>query len=322
MDRRRCLVALAGTGGICALDVFGLLRSAQAAPGSAAAEGLETATRCSWALGAAVDAALVELSTVQRVMSIYRPENELRRLNREGYLSDAHPLLLKVLGHAGAMSGRTDGAFDVTIQPLWDVHSRAKSGGRLPDRSAVSAAGEVVGFRSVEVAGGLTAAQYIARKSVSRREGRAATRWANCGSGCSRSRISSSTWPSGNANAVPDRALGDLISGMPNALEKHVRVLFQQVRSYRERLRELARNVYEEDRHLSPEEERQRERLRQDAILRAKLRPAGYTVVEVAAACLDDTTAVNANLDEIARHQAAGRSATTASAGEGALACR
>lgn len=47
-----------------------------------------------------------------------------------------------------------DGAFDVTIQPLWDVRSRAKSTGALPECSAVSAARELVDFRRLELADG------------------------------------------------------------------------------------------------------------------------------------------------------------------------
>ena len=39
---------------------------------------------------------------------------------------------------------------------------------------------------------------------------------------------------------------------------------------------------------------------RKDVILRAKLRNAGYQVVEITAASLDDRTVVNAKLDEIA----------------------
>ena len=69
------------------------------------------------------------------------------------------------------------------------------------------------------------------------------------------------TWPTEDADAVADRALDSLVSNMPTLLERHVRALFQQVRSYRERVRELARKEYEEDRELSIEEKRERERL-------------------------------------------------------------
>ncbi len=69
------------------------------------------------------------------------------------------------------------------------------------------------------------------------------------------------TWPAGDAEAVADRSLDNLVSNMPALLEKHVRVLFQQVRNYRSRVRELARKEYEEDKELTIEEKRERERL-------------------------------------------------------------
>lgn len=70
------------------------------------------------------------------------------------------------------------------------------------------------------------------------------------------------TWPGGDdADVVSDDRLEQLVTGMPTELEKHVRVLFQQVRSYRDRLRELARKVAEQDKDLTPEEDRERERL-------------------------------------------------------------
>ncbi len=68
-------------------------------------------------------------------------------------------------------------------------------------------------------------------------------------------------WPAEDADAVADRNLHGLVTNMPVLLERHVRALFQQVRSYRERVRELARKEYEEDRELSQEEKRERERL-------------------------------------------------------------
>ncbi|MGI5818748.1 MAG: DEAD/DEAH box helicase [Armatimonadota bacterium] len=70
------------------------------------------------------------------------------------------------------------------------------------------------------------------------------------------------TWPGGDeAEVVSDERLEQLVTNMPGELEKHVRALFEQVRSYRDRLRELARKVLDEDRDLTPEEERERQRL-------------------------------------------------------------
>lgn len=100
---------------------------------------------------AAVDAAFAELELVEDLMSIYRPESQLSRLNRDKVLHDPHPYLVEVLSAAHAMSRRSGGAFDVTVQPLWEVFQAAKSRGSLPNSAEVEAARQKVDWRRVEV---------------------------------------------------------------------------------------------------------------------------------------------------------------------------
>lgn len=76
------------------------------------------------AAGAAIDAALKEIERLEGILSLYRPDSALSRLNATGRL-DAPPLeLVEVLSHAQAMSRLSDGAFDVTVQPLWEAQGR------------------------------------------------------------------------------------------------------------------------------------------------------------------------------------------------------
>jgi thiamine biosynthesis lipoprotein len=99
----------------------------------------------------AIDAAFAGLDLVEDVMSLYRPDSQLCRLNREGVLDDPHPHLVTVLRRAGEISERTGGAFDVTVQPLWELHAaRAREGG-LPDAAAIERACRRVDWRRVEV---------------------------------------------------------------------------------------------------------------------------------------------------------------------------
>ncbi len=67
------------------------------------------------ALRAALDAVI----DIDRLMSLYRSDSQLSQLNRHGRLAQPDPRLLDVLQHAQALSRRTSGAFDVTVQPLW-----------------------------------------------------------------------------------------------------------------------------------------------------------------------------------------------------------
>jgi thiamine biosynthesis lipoprotein len=100
---------------------------------------------------AAISEALAELETVEEVMSIYRPDSELSRLNREGIVAKPHPYFVEVLRHALEVSRASDGAFDVTVQPLWAVYSAAHRERRLPDDGAIAAARSLVDYRRLQV---------------------------------------------------------------------------------------------------------------------------------------------------------------------------
>jgi len=100
---------------------------------------------------AALRAAFAELERVEALLSIYRPASEVSRLNRDGELRDPSADLLKVLGYAQSLARQTDGAFDVTVQPLWKVFAEAKKNGGLPEAKAVQKAKAKVGWEALEV---------------------------------------------------------------------------------------------------------------------------------------------------------------------------
>ena len=52
-------------------------------------------------------------------MSVYRTDSQVGRLNHVGWLSQPDPRLVQVLETAQYLARQTDGAFDVTVQPLW-----------------------------------------------------------------------------------------------------------------------------------------------------------------------------------------------------------
>jgi thiamine biosynthesis lipoprotein len=69
-----------------------------------------------------VTRALDEIERLEKVFSLYRPDSALVALNENGYL-DAPPLeLVLLLDQSRLWSERTDGAFDVTVQPAWQHH--------------------------------------------------------------------------------------------------------------------------------------------------------------------------------------------------------
>ena len=173
-NRRRFLAMALGTGGSLGLGLAARImrRHASAEKTDASdvplvVDGLWAATQDSWAFGSqvsitalhpsgevaqrAVNSALAELQTVEDVMSIYRPQSQLAVLNRRRVLRRPHLYLLEVLRQSEALSRRTGGAFDITVQPLWDLYAEAKRAGQAPEAAAIRATQTKVDWRRVEV---------------------------------------------------------------------------------------------------------------------------------------------------------------------------
>jgi thiamine biosynthesis lipoprotein len=99
----------------------------------------------------AVQAAFAELELVEELMSIYRPHSQLSRLNRAGRLDDPHPNFVEVLRAAREISQDSEGAFDITVQPLWALYDSTHKAGRLPTAAEIAAARGRVDWRHVEI---------------------------------------------------------------------------------------------------------------------------------------------------------------------------
>ena len=98
---------------------------------------------------------LEEVSRLERVFSLYRADSALRRLNRDGVL-DAPPTdLVRLLAQAAAFGRSTGGAFDPTVQPLWQLYAghfaRPGADPAGPPAGAVRAARALVDVRALRV---------------------------------------------------------------------------------------------------------------------------------------------------------------------------
>lgn len=92
-----------------------------------------------------------EIDRMENIFSLYRPNSALRRLNRTGQLSAPPPEMLELLSICAALHRQTDGAFDPSIQPLWNVLAKAGQLGKTPANSAVKAARDLIGFHHVSL---------------------------------------------------------------------------------------------------------------------------------------------------------------------------
>lgn len=99
---------------------------------------------------------LTEVARLERIFSLYDPNSALRRLNRDGSLDEPPLELVELLGRSADFSEMTGGAFDVTVQPLWDLYaahfSRPDADPAGPSRQDLALALSRVGYGSVVVA--------------------------------------------------------------------------------------------------------------------------------------------------------------------------
>ena len=98
---------------------------------------------------------VAEIDRLEDVFSLYRSESAISRLNRDGRLA-APPLeLVALLAEARTYAERTEGAFDVTVQPLWRLYAahfaRPGADPRGPGEAEHAKAQALVDYRAVEV---------------------------------------------------------------------------------------------------------------------------------------------------------------------------
>jgi len=102
-------------------------------------------------LPAVVGAALDELDRIDRLLSHYRRDSALSRLNREAAAGPGavEPELLDLLSECLRWSRDSDGAFDVTVGPLMKAWGFFRDEGRVPGDPELAQVLESVGYRHV-----------------------------------------------------------------------------------------------------------------------------------------------------------------------------
>lgn len=98
---------------------------------------------------------LEEVARLERVFSLYSADSALRRLNRDGVLDSPPADLVRLLSEAVAVAHHTGGAFDPTVQPLWQLYAghfaRPDADPTGPPEGAVRAARALVDVRALRV---------------------------------------------------------------------------------------------------------------------------------------------------------------------------
>ncbi|MEO2088969.1 MAG: FAD:protein FMN transferase [Gemmataceae bacterium] len=105
---------------------------------------------------AATKAAFARVKQLDEVMSDYNPKSELMTLLAKNDADPGKPIpasddLIRVLDHAQEVSGKCDGAFDVTVGPLVKLWRAARKSKELPKAADLKAAKELVGHKLLTV---------------------------------------------------------------------------------------------------------------------------------------------------------------------------
>ena len=95
----------------------------------------------------AIAAALGEARRVDALMSLHQPLSQVFRLNRDKVLHGPDPHLRAVLEYARTLSRLTQGAFDITVQPLWRAFDAAHG---VPPEAERLRAQRLVGWMQVQ----------------------------------------------------------------------------------------------------------------------------------------------------------------------------
>ena len=92
---------------------------------------------------------MAEIDRLEGILSLYRPESALCRLNREGQLIAPPFELLDCLSLADAVHRASNGRFDPSVQPLWALWAESAAVGGRPDADAIKEARRRTGWDKI-----------------------------------------------------------------------------------------------------------------------------------------------------------------------------
>jgi thiamine biosynthesis lipoprotein len=103
--------------------------------------------------GAAIDAAMAEVRRLDRMMSLYRDDSEITKVN---LAAGRHPVrvspeMIEVVEAANRVSDLTGGAFDVTVGPLVVLWQMRLKEGRAPTGREIANIKQLVNYRNIMI---------------------------------------------------------------------------------------------------------------------------------------------------------------------------
>jgi len=100
-----------------------------------------------------IQAAFAEIEKVDELMSDYKSDSEISRINRDGFKRavEVSESTYQVLQRSVEFSKLTGGAFDITVGPLVDLLRSAEKNGAAPSKDEIARAKMKVGFEKLQL---------------------------------------------------------------------------------------------------------------------------------------------------------------------------
>ncbi|KLN59705.1 hypothetical protein WH96_16180 [Kiloniella spongiae] len=91
-----------------------------------------------------------EIKRLENIFSLYIPGSEINRLNTRGEILNPSPELYHVISTSHSISSLTKGAFDITVQPMWLLHSEMPNLTDYKRHQMAQSISELVDYRNID----------------------------------------------------------------------------------------------------------------------------------------------------------------------------
>ncbi|MBU0628624.1 MAG: FAD:protein FMN transferase [Nanoarchaeota archaeon] len=102
----------------------------------------------------AIDSAFDEIARIESILSIYQNTAQAYLLNKQGYIDNAVPELIETINKSIYYGELSDGAFEITVQPVLDLYTYSFTElKRPPTDQEISSAVKEIGYKNILIKG-------------------------------------------------------------------------------------------------------------------------------------------------------------------------
>lgn len=91
---------------------------------------------------------VAEIARLEKIFSLFVPDSAIRRLNQTGILLDPPAEFVEVISEAQRLSVLSEGAFDISIQPLWQYLYYLDT---VPQSEKIESLRKLINYRKIHV---------------------------------------------------------------------------------------------------------------------------------------------------------------------------